>query len=116
MLHEKGKKVSSFSFPNSPQFPIPGHALPPPKIYMSLAVSNRGHPQTGSRERSRQRGKPFSIVWSSPDNCPLATFGNTGSYLLRWMDFITFQTVKNHGDPLRHTSTLLAQYNKTHAH
>jgi len=114
MLHPKGQKVSSFSFPNSPQFPIPGRSLPPPKIFISLAVSNRGRPQTGSREASRKRGKPFSIVWSSPDNCPLATFGSTGSWLLPWMDWLTFQTVVNSADPLRITSTLLAQYNKTH--
>ena len=116
MLHEKGKKVSSFSFPNSPQFPIPGYSLPPPQICMSLAVSNRGRPQMGSREASRKRGKPFSIVWSSRNNCPLATFGDTGSYLLPWMNFLTFQMVKNSADPLRQTSTLMARYNKTHAH
>lgn len=112
MLHEKGKVVSSFSFPTIPQHPIPGHALPPPKFFMQAAVSNRGRPVTASSQAHRNRGKPFLIVWSAPDNCPLATFGNTGSYLLPWCDYPTFQLVINHADPLRRCSTLYWQWFK----
>ena len=113
MLHEKGDWVSTFSFPNNPQSPIPGRALPPPKIFMRAAVSKRGRPITASAQAHRNRGKPFSIVWSSPHNCPLATFGNTGSFLFPWMDYPTFQLVINHANPLRHCSTIYWQQFKS---
>ena len=112
MLHKKGKRVSSFSFPNFPQNPIPGYALPPPQMFMQKAVTNRGRPITASSQAHRNRGKPFSIVWNNHHKCPLATFGNTGSFLLPWMDYPTFQLVINHVDPLRHCSILYWQWFK----
>ena len=114
MLHEHGQVLSSFSFPNNPQFPIPGHALPAPKLFMGAAVSNRGRPSTGSATTHRNRGKPFFIEWYEDYGAPIATFGDTGSFLLDWMDFPTFQKIINSPNPLRLCSTILWQRTKGH--
>ena len=111
MKHEKGKVVGSFTFPAFIQTQTPSCALPPPQPYMGKAVTNRGRPGKGTRLGEQRRGHPFSIEWSDPDRCPKVTFGKTGTYLLPWMGFLTFQRILESSNPLRECSHLIRAHN-----
>jgi hypothetical protein len=112
MLHAKGQVVSSFSFPNCPQLPIPNRSLPPPQSFMGTAVGMRGKPNRGITSINNRRGHPFSITWSVGKGIAQGTFGLTGTYEIPWLTFAQFQLIVNSSNPLRTYALFYSQWYK----
>ena len=103
MLTLPKKGVGSLSlFPlQKPRTQTPGRVLPPQQPILTKVNTRRGPHNHGHVNKAWQRGRPFTIWWSSLYGCPMATLGKTGTYQLHWMTIEQMLEVLASGDQLK---------------
>ena len=101
MIHPPGKVVSSFTFPNFPQQPVPGRALPPSQPYMGTAVTSRG--RTGTKVKSSKMARPGIVEgrWFGFDSHAEFRFVTGQIYGIPGVKLEDFQNMVNSNHPTR---------------
>jgi len=91
----------SYQQPYAVQTQQVGATVPHPKRVFHKAVSNRGHPNTGTRRALQDRGLPFNITRLS-DSDTVVTFGSLPTqYHYSAMPLVVYQAIVNAASPLR---------------